>query len=295
MKHVSLQAQKRTVVLLLLSACLVHSLSLRAQNKEKRIIERHKDGKTRIRIEKEKNGRKQVYERTYDNNEIPDQVNRSFSWSFPDSLENEWGSLLLDSDWSSDSLPTKKHSFHFNRSDADSLLSNLRGVFKHFGTDDDFTYSFQMPNDGDFSFRVNPFPQGFSFDNFPGKDRFDFNEEDYGLREHRTDRGRKYIITRKNHPRHRPGSADKNKSSVKDLKVSSSTAGLIDVAFSLPIKGDTEIRVTDIQGKEVFREKLKETEGNYSRQINLGKRSSGTYFVTVTQHNDGQVQRVRTP
>jgi hypothetical protein len=308
MKHLSLQTQKRTVVLLLLSACLLPSWSLRAQDQEKRIIERRKDGKTRIRVEQEKNGRKQVYERTYDSHERPDQVNRSFSWSFPDSLEKEWG-LSLDADrlkafdpptrfsldWSTDSLPNKKRSFYFNRSDSDSLLASLRGVFKHYDTNDDFTYSFRMPDNRDFSFRVHPFPPGFSFDNFPGKDRLEFNEEDYELKEQRTDRGRKYIITRKNHPRHRPGSADKNTSSVKNLKVTSGTAGLIDVGFYLPTKGDAEIRVTDIQGKEVFREKLKEAEGSYSRQINLGKKPSGTYFVTVTQHKDGQALRVKIP
>jgi hypothetical protein len=198
-------------------------------------------------------------------------------------------------DWSTDSLPNKKRSFHFNRSDLDSLLSSQSGVFKHFGIDEDFTYSFQMPDDREFSFRVHPFPKGFSLDSFPGKDRFEFNEEDYELREERTGRGSKYIITRKNHPRHRPGSVDKNTSSVKNLKVTSRTAGLIEVGFYLPTRGDAEIRVTDIQGKEIIREKLKEAEGSYSRQFNLGEKPSGTYLVTVTQHKDGQVQRVKIP
>lgn len=261
-----------------------------------------------LRIEQEKNGRKQVYERTYDGNALRDQVNRSFSGSFPDSLEKEWSNLPLDSawskafdphtrfsfDWSTDSLPNQKHSFRFNRSDADSLLSNLRGVFKHFDADNDFAYSFQMPDERAFSFRVHPFPPDFSLP-FPGKDRFEFNEEDYALKEQRTDRGRKYIITRKTTPRHRPESADKHTSSVKNLQVTAGTAGLVDVDFYLPTKGDAEIRVTDIQGKEVFKEKLKVAEGRYSRQLNLGKKPSGTYFVTVTQHQDGQVQRVKIP
>jgi hypothetical protein len=306
MKHISYQTQKIIIILLLISACLLQSLPLWAQNTEKRSVERRKDGKVRIRIEKEKNGRKQVYERTYDSDEIPDKGKLDFSFPFPDSVQNTLGDLNTDFDWSNefdsnhrfsfdwftDSLPERKGFFHFNQSDFDSLLSRKQDTFGNFSFDNNFLYSFQMPDVQPFPFKRDSFSKGFSFDALPSSDRFEFDKDDYELEEQKTRRGRKYIITRKKHSGDQNESEEKRPPSVTNLKVSPGAVGVINLSFYLPSQGDVSIRVTDTQGKEVFSEKLKEAKGSYSRQLNLSRKSGGTYFVTVTQHKDGQVQRV---
>jgi hypothetical protein len=309
MKHTSHQTQKIVIILLLISACLLQSLPLWAQNKEKRSIERRKDGKVHIRIEKEKNGRKQVYERTYDSDEMPDKGNPDFFFSFPDSLENELGNVKPGFDWSkafnfpnrfsfdwfTDSLPERKGFFLFNQSGFDSLLSRQQDAFGNFGIDGNFSYSFQMPDTQAFPFKINPFSHGFSFDAIPGRDRFEFDADDFELEEQKNSQGRKYIIKRKKHFADQGENKGKHSSSVRNLKVTPGAGGVIDLSFYLPAQGDVVIRVTDTQGKEVFSEKLKEAKGSYSRQLDLRKKPAGTYFVTVTQHKDGQVQSVTIP
>jgi hypothetical protein len=67
----------------------------------------------------------------------------------------------------------------------------------------------------------------------------------------------------------------------------------LNVRFSAPSKGDVTIVVTDVKGKEVGRETVKDFSGNYVGQVELSKKAAkGTYFVTVTQGEDGTVRRI---
>ncbi|GAB4026114.1 hypothetical protein GCM10028773_54160 [Spirosoma koreense] len=64
------------------------------------------------------------------------------------------------------------------------------------------------------------------------------------------------------------------------------------VRFTAPSKGDVSIVVTNPKGKEVARRDIKDFSGEFVGQIDLGKKSQGTYFITVTQNEDGAVKRI---
>ncbi len=64
------------------------------------------------------------------------------------------------------------------------------------------------------------------------------------------------------------------------------------VRFTAPSKGDVSIIVTNPKGKEVAKRDIKDFSGEFVGQIDLGKKSQGTYFITVTQHEDGAVKRI---
>ena len=66
----------------------------------------------------------------------------------------------------------------------------------------------------------------------------------------------------------------------------------LNVRFTAPAKGDVSIIVTNTKGKEVARRDLKDFSGEFVGQIDLGKKPQGTYFITVTQQEDGAVKRV---
>jgi hypothetical protein len=69
--------------------------------------------------------------------------------------------------------------------------------------------------------------------------------------------------------------------------------GRLNITFQAPEKGDVTIVVTDVEGKEVGREKVKDFFGKYMGQVELKKGAEkGTFFVTVTQGNDGAVKRI---
>lgn len=66
----------------------------------------------------------------------------------------------------------------------------------------------------------------------------------------------------------------------------------LNVRFTAPAKGDVTIIVTNPKGKEVARREIKDFSGEFVGQIDLGKKPQGTYFVTVTQNEDGAVKRI---
>jgi Secretion system C-terminal sorting domain len=67
----------------------------------------------------------------------------------------------------------------------------------------------------------------------------------------------------------------------------------LNVSFSAPAQGDVTVTITDIQGKEMGREIFKDFTGAFVGQIELRKTlEKGTYFVTVVQGLDGDVQRL---
>lgn len=60
--------------------------------------------------------------------------------------------------------------------------------------------------------------------------------------------------------------------------------GAFNIKFNLNEEGDTKIVITDINGKEVFTETLKNFSGAYDKTISLSDAPKGTYFVKVTQN-----------
>lgn len=66
----------------------------------------------------------------------------------------------------------------------------------------------------------------------------------------------------------------------------------LNIRFTAPAKGNVSIVVTNTKGKEVARKDINDFSGEFIGQINLGRKAEGTYFVTVTQNEDGAVKRV---
>jgi len=69
--------------------------------------------------------------------------------------------------------------------------------------------------------------------------------------------------------------------------------GKLNVRFKAPEKGNITISVTDVNGKEIASEQIKDFSGLYLGQIDVKKSGPGVYFVRVTQSNDGAVRRVK--
>lgn len=68
--------------------------------------------------------------------------------------------------------------------------------------------------------------------------------------------------------------------------------GKLNVRFNAPSKGNVSIAVSDVNGKEIATESVKDFQGEYLGQIDLKKAATGVYFLRVTQGNDGAVRRV---
>lgn len=68
--------------------------------------------------------------------------------------------------------------------------------------------------------------------------------------------------------------------------------GKLNVRFNAPEKGNVTISVTDVNGKEISSEQIKDFSGLYLGQIDVKKSGAGVYFVRVTQSDDGAVRRV---
>jgi hypothetical protein len=68
--------------------------------------------------------------------------------------------------------------------------------------------------------------------------------------------------------------------------------GKLNVRFTAPTKGNVSIAVSDVNGKEIANETVKDFQGDYLGQIDLKKAGAGVYFLRVTQGTDGAVKRV---
>ncbi len=66
----------------------------------------------------------------------------------------------------------------------------------------------------------------------------------------------------------------------------------LNLKFYAPEKGDVSVIVTDLSGKEVGSQKFKDFQGDFMGQVDLKKNVKGTLFVTVTQGQDGTAKRV---
>lgn len=67
---------------------------------------------------------------------------------------------------------------------------------------------------------------------------------------------------------------------------------VINVKFYVPQKGDISIAVLDTKGKVIAQKESKGFKGEYVGQISLKKDIKGTYFVIVSQGEDGTSRKV---
>jgi len=266
------------------------------------------DGKIRIRIEKEENGKKT-------------KIDTTFSANDKDKLRDYMNSLDEDLDLTPLPPPAPKgmvverrlnnaRMFHFDDKDLEKLKSDIRDMHIEMFSDSAFPGfpSFEM--DGE------EFGQGASFRKWHGgciqlnmdslcnarvmlgPDGDDDAEE---IRvESRTDddNGSQVIIIRKSRKNvdgsDQPGNENMERMNTKDHKLVTEYLetypnpgnGRFTLNFNLEKRGELKIRITDASGREVFSETRSNFSGDYSKQVDISKEGKGAYLLTITQ--DGQ-------
>jgi hypothetical protein len=164
---------------------------------------------------------------------------------------------------------------HLKGMDIDSLMELHNNSMKDF--------NFQW-NDSDFIFQ-HP---------FNGEDLNLLLDKDlYEVEEIETEKGKKMLKIK---PKDKKKSKEnKNSKKYKErMQLSPSSfnlypnpsEGMVKLSLNLPDTGTTTITVVDAQGKEVYRERLKDFTGKYIRQIDLSKEGDGVFVVQVEQNNN---------
>jgi hypothetical protein len=69
--------------------------------------------------------------------------------------------------------------------------------------------------------------------------------------------------------------------------------GKISVKFNAPEKGNVNISILDVNGKELANEQIKDFQGDYLGQVDIKKAGTGVYFIRVSQGADGAVRRIK--
>ncbi len=59
--------------------------------------------------------------------------------------------------------------------------------------------------------------------------------------------------------------------------------GKFTLKFNTEEKGNTDIKIYDINGKEVYNERIQNFDGKYEKEIDISENGSGTYFLKVSQ------------
>lgn len=68
--------------------------------------------------------------------------------------------------------------------------------------------------------------------------------------------------------------------------------GKFNLNFNLKNKGDAEVTVYDMQGKQVYNEKLANFSGEYNKPIDISSNAKGIYFVKIQQGKHSQVKKI---
>ncbi|MCI4666612.1 MAG: PDZ domain-containing protein [Bacteroidia bacterium] len=69
--------------------------------------------------------------------------------------------------------------------------------------------------------------------------------------------------------------------------------GRFTLRFRPEDRGDLQIRIYNLQGKEVYLEYIQDFRGEYNKEINISKNAPrGTYFLQLTQGDRGMVKRI---
>lgn len=68
--------------------------------------------------------------------------------------------------------------------------------------------------------------------------------------------------------------------------------GKFNLNFNLKNKGDAEITVYNVEGKQVYSEKLPDFQGEYNKPIDISNNAKGIYFVKIRQGDHTQVKKI---
>lgn len=68
--------------------------------------------------------------------------------------------------------------------------------------------------------------------------------------------------------------------------------GKFNLNFNLKNKADAEVTVYNMEGKQVYNEKLPNFSGDYNKAIDISSNSKGVYFVKIEQGKHSQVKKI---
>lgn len=266
---------------------LILGTSVMAQKSTSQNIE-EKEGKLKIYVETTENGKKQVFERNYDVKRMSQDEKDGLINRVTDSLLTASGSeegsrkqirikvdrnetREMDSDddrpFSLNTPKGKPRKKNQPNRDGNKIEKDLNG-----DGDSDVTIFFKdFSNDIEKKFKNFDEKKMFSsiepmIKNFKGNFDIDMKDFDF-LNESKTVKALKIY----------PNKPFDNKLNLK---------------FYAPVKGDVNVMVTDINGREVGSQKFKDFQGDFMGQVDLKKNVKGIVFVTVTQGEDGTAKRV---
>lgn len=84
-----------------------------------------------------------------------------------------------------------------------------------------------------------------------------------------------------------------NKADIHDLHYFPNPTGdKFKLTFHTDLKDDITIQVVDENGKEVYSEKISNFEGDYSKEIDLGNKSRGNYFLKIFQSGNSLTKKL---
>lgn len=234
-----------------------------AQNKEVRkeikteVLDSDKPGKKKVRIEKNINGKVEITEKEIDFKEGDSNVMI---------LDEQLDTVIIDKIGSD---------------------KRVKVIVKEIGEDD-----FEWSEDEDIPVgrRKNPNRNG----NFPKGRMKEFHFEMDRLSDHLAQ------IPYKIRSFEAEGFDDKLKKVIEpstirsvDVFTNKPETNVLNIRFYAPKSGDVNITVLDLQGNVKAKEEAKNFEGEYVGQIKLGKGAKGTYFVIVSQGEDGVSRKVK--
>ena len=247
-----------------------------------------KDGKLRIHVESSENGKKEVFERNYDVKDM--------SQDDKDKLINR----VTDSLWtaSGDEKGSRKQ----------IRIKVDRNEDRRMDSDDDVPFSLNSPQ-GKKKKRVEMYKDGKRIEkdlNGNGNDDLTIFFKDFGNdmeRQFKNFDDKKMFSSIEPMMKKFKGNINldmkdfdfmNESKTVKALKIYPNKPfdNKLNLKFHAPEKGDVNVIVTDINGKEVGSQKFKDFQGDFMGQVDLKKNVKGTVFVTVTQGEDGTSKRV---
>lgn len=68
--------------------------------------------------------------------------------------------------------------------------------------------------------------------------------------------------------------------------------GKFHIEFELAEKGTTEIKITDLTGKEIYSKKIKNFKGSFSENIDISKSEKGIYLLYIKQDNKSKCKKI---
>jgi hypothetical protein len=227
-----------------------------------------------IRIEREIDGKKEVFEKKIDASNMTSQQRENAVQKIQDSLmAGEKGKQhRLKIEIQDDDLEMKSGDFE---GDKDILFKN---------EDKDIVIK-KSPKNKQYRYKY------YNNDN-NWEQKLDRNLDNMGNRFERLGKDIPNMIDR--HVMIFDKSGSNKNSSIRGLDVypNNPKSEILNINFNAIAKGDVAIKVLDIKGNVVAKEDIKDFSGEYVGQINIGKTGKGTYFVMVTQNEDGVTKRV---